>query len=159
MINFDSKTGFGKYILIRHAQKWPFWVFYYFHSARLNFESKGPGTKNEICVSLVYSGNGNKISFPFALYTRETQISFFVPAKVNKLGLIFGSNLSLVEYFCLAVIWVERFKVEPTFGPKFVPFGSVFGPALNWVKRLKVDWTIFKTREPGSKLGRKTDST
>jgi hypothetical protein len=38
-----------------------------------------PGTKNEICVSLVYSGNGNKISFPFPLYTRETQISFFVP--------------------------------------------------------------------------------
>jgi hypothetical protein len=39
------------------------------------------GTKNEICVSLVYSGNGNKISFTFPLYTRETQISFFVPEK------------------------------------------------------------------------------
>ncbi len=37
------------------------------------------GTKNEICVSLVYSGNGNKISFTFPLYTRETQISFLVP--------------------------------------------------------------------------------
>ncbi len=40
------------------------------------------GTKNEICVSLVYSENGNKISFPFPLYTRETQISFFVPGFV-----------------------------------------------------------------------------
>jgi hypothetical protein len=42
-----------------------------------------PGTKNEICVSLVYSGNGNKISFTFPLYTRETQISFFVPDGKN----------------------------------------------------------------------------
>ncbi len=41
------------------------------------------GTKNEICVSLVYSGNGNKISFPFPLYTRETQISFFVPGFIK----------------------------------------------------------------------------
>ncbi len=37
------------------------------------------GTKNEICVSLVYSENVNEILFPFPLYTRETQISFFVP--------------------------------------------------------------------------------
>jgi hypothetical protein len=38
-----------------------------------------PGTKNEICVSLVYSGNVNEILFRFPLYTRETQILFFVP--------------------------------------------------------------------------------
>jgi hypothetical protein len=38
------------------------------------------GTKNEICVSLVYSGNGNEILFTFPLYTRETQISFLVAA-------------------------------------------------------------------------------
>jgi hypothetical protein len=37
------------------------------------------GTRNEICVSLVYSGNVNEILFPFPLYTRETQISFLVP--------------------------------------------------------------------------------
>jgi hypothetical protein len=43
------------------------------------FKLNETGTKNEICVSLVYSGNGNKISFTFPLYTRETQISFFVP--------------------------------------------------------------------------------
>jgi hypothetical protein len=40
------------------------------------------GTKNEICVSLVYSGNVNEILFPFPLYTRETQISFFVPGVI-----------------------------------------------------------------------------
>ncbi len=37
------------------------------------------GTKNKICVSLVYSGNEMKFFFSFPLYTRETQISFFVP--------------------------------------------------------------------------------
>jgi hypothetical protein len=48
------------------------------------------GTRNEICVSLVYSGNGNKISFTFPLYTRETQISFLVPVFSH----ILGRNLS-----------------------------------------------------------------
>jgi hypothetical protein len=36
------------------------------------------GTKNQICVSLVYSENVNEILFPIPLYTKETQISFFV---------------------------------------------------------------------------------
>jgi hypothetical protein len=46
-------------------------------TAEFNYRT---GTKNEICVSLVYSGNVNEILFSFPLYTRETQISFFVPA-------------------------------------------------------------------------------
>jgi hypothetical protein len=43
----------------------------------------------------------------------------------SKLGLIFGSNLGLAQ------ICVERLKVKPIFGPKFGPFGSIFGSALN----------------------------
>jgi hypothetical protein len=41
------------------------------------------GTKNEICVSLVYSGNEKKNFISYPLYTRETQILFFVPAKFS----------------------------------------------------------------------------
>ncbi len=63
--------------------------------AHNTLKEKWSGTKNEICVSLVYSGNGNKISFPFPLYTRETQISFFVPE--NDWFLKVEVVLSLIE--------------------------------------------------------------
>ncbi len=46
---------------------------------KVSFPTNKSGTKNEICVSLVYSGNEKKNFISFPLYTRETQILFFVP--------------------------------------------------------------------------------
>jgi hypothetical protein len=61
----------------------------------------------------------------------NASLSSNLSPKAHELGLIFGSNLSFVENFCLAVILAERLKVEPIFGPKFGPFGSIFGQTLN----------------------------
>jgi hypothetical protein len=47
------------------------------------------------CQRRLYSENGNKISFTFPLYTRETQISFFVP----ELAVLF-IKFSLCNFLC-----------------------------------------------------------
>jgi hypothetical protein len=57
------------------------------------------GTKNEICVSLVYSGNVNEILFPFPLYTRKMQISFFVPGSKIHYFPFWRENLSFWKVF------------------------------------------------------------
>ncbi len=73
--------------LIRSGVRWYttcyFWALSLISKNSLNyFITENPGTRNEICVSLAYSGNENKISFTFPLYTKETQILFLVPAKI-----------------------------------------------------------------------------
>ncbi len=69
------------------------------------------GTRNEICVSLVYSGNVNEILFPFPLYTRETQISFLVPGFLRFLQACIGSG-------CVSLLARVRIKMRVTFQTK-----------------------------------------
>jgi hypothetical protein len=66
-----------------------------------------PGTRNEICISLVYSGNGNKISFTFPLYTRETQILFLVPVNINMKLELHKFNFNKCNSYWKAVHWIQ----------------------------------------------------
>ncbi len=114
-----------------------------------------PGTKNEICVSLVYSGNEMKKFFSFPLYTRETQNLFFVPDFFKEF-LIFWRNFRIG--MMLSSSWVKlNKKVKKVNLPSR---GSNPGQEVKWFPkndfgRISVDhrspmlWNLYRKTDGG----------
>ncbi len=95
------------------------------------------GTRNEICVSLVYSENGNKISFTFPLYTRGTQISFLVPGSIFRASLV--PKLSAKSFSDRK--FLKKQKVI-----KYLSLNDFCVSSKHWARlgsNLSADWRIF----------------
>ncbi len=93
--------------------------------------------------------------FIFSFFTYVWCQNFKNTFPPQKRDIICGRPLTLFyvklhNKFMQLIFQVNGLKFRPgsIFGPKFGPFGSIFGPALNWAKRLKFEPNFF-----GSILG------